>query len=102
MRRLAACLALWSACLLPAGAFAQVPQRALVVPFENVSHDSKIVWIGEAAAILLADNLNVFGYDAITRDERLAAFEQLKVPPNASLTDATIIRIGQLVKAGQV
>ncbi len=87
---------------VPAGAAAQAPQRILVMPFENVTRDSRIFWLTEAAAVLLADNLNTLGVGAITRDERRAAFERLQVPPAAVLTDATVIRIGQLVGASQV
>lgn len=76
--------------------------RILVMPFENVSRDARIVWLGEAASVLVADDLNVLGAPAITRDERREAFERLQVPANASLTDATVIRIGQLVRASQV
>ena len=76
--------------------------RILVMPFENVSRDSRIVWLGEAASVLIADDLNVLGAGAITRDERREAFERLQVPPAASLTNATMIRIGQLVRATQV
>jgi tetratricopeptide (TPR) repeat protein len=81
---------------------AQAPQRILVMPFENVARDSRIFWLTEAAAVLLADNLNVLGANAITREERRAAFESLQVPPAAVLTDATVIRIGQLLGASQV
>ena len=76
--------------------------RILVMPFENVSHDGRIVWLGEAASVLVADDLNALGAPAITRDERREAFERLQVPAAASLTDATVIRIGQLVRASQV
>jgi len=81
---------------------AQSSERILVMPFENVSRDGRIVWLGEASGVLLADNLNAIGLDAITREERRRAFERLQVPPAASLTDATVIRIGQLVGASQV
>ena len=81
---------------------AQSQPRILVMPFENVTRDSRIYWLTEAAAVLLADNLNARGANAITRDERRAAFERLQVPPAAVLTDATVIRIGQLVGASQV
>lgn len=76
--------------------------RVLVMPFENPSREGRIVWLGEAAAVLLADDLNALGGAAITRDERRIAFDRLQVPPAASLTDATVIRIGQLVRASQV
>src|SRR5262249_10930994 len=61
-----------------------------------------IVWMGEAAAVLIADDLNARGTPAISRDERRQAFDKLQVPTAASLSDATIIRIGQIVGASQV
>ena len=78
------------------------PARILVMPFENVTRDARIVWLGEASAVLLADDLNALGARAITREERREAFERLQVPPAATLTDATVIRIGQLVGAAEV
>ncbi|MEQ1728891.1 MAG: tetratricopeptide repeat protein, partial [Vicinamibacterales bacterium] len=78
------------------------PSRILVMPFENPSREGRIVWLGEAASVLLADDLNALGAPAITRDERRIAFDRLQVPPAASLTDATVIRIGLLVRASQV
>jgi tetratricopeptide (TPR) repeat protein len=93
-----------AAALLCAGAAEAQPAvgRILVLPFENVSREGRIVWLGEAASVLLADDLNALGSPAITRDERREAFDRLQVPPAASLTDATVIRIGQLVRASQV
>jgi tetratricopeptide (TPR) repeat protein len=76
--------------------------RVLVMPFDNVKREGRIFWLGEASAVLLADDLNALGVDAITREERRQAFERLQVPPAATLTDATIIRIGQLVGAARV
>ena len=103
MRRPVLALALAACALGAAGTVrAQAPQRILVMPFENVARDSRIFWLTEAAAVLLADNLNALGANAITREERRAAFERLQVPPAAVLTDATVIRIGQLVGAAQV
>ena len=81
---------------------AQTAGRILVMPFENVTRESRIFWLGEATAVLLADDLTALGADAMAREERREAFERLQVPPAASLTDATVIRIGQLVGASQV
>jgi len=78
------------------------PARILVMPFENVTREGRIFWLTEASAVLLADDLNALGASAITRMERQQAFERLQVPPAAVLTDATVIRIGQLVGAAQV
>jgi tetratricopeptide (TPR) repeat protein len=99
--RAAAALALVLAAA-PAVAIAQPSNRILVVPFENVTRDSRIFWLGEAAAVLIADDLNALGSDAIAREERREAFERLQVPQVATLTDATVIRIGQLVGASHV
>jgi tetratricopeptide (TPR) repeat protein/TolB-like protein len=82
-------------------ASAEEPQRILVMPFENVRRDARIFWLGEAAAVLVADDMTALGGNAIAREERLQAFERLQVPPAALLTDASVIRIGQLVGAGQ-
>jgi tetratricopeptide (TPR) repeat protein len=79
-----------------------VGSRILVVPFDNVKREGRIFWLGEASAVLLTDDLNASGADAITRQERQQAFERLQVPPVAALTDATVIRIGQLVGAARV
>jgi tetratricopeptide (TPR) repeat protein len=76
--------------------------RILVVPFETLPHEGRYVWLGEAASVLLADDLNALGAPAITRDERREAFDRLQVPPAATLSDATVIRIGQLVRASRV
>ena len=79
-----------------------VVPRILVMPFENVTREGRLFWLTEASAVLLTDDLNALGAGAITRVERQQAFERLQVPPAAVLTDATVIRIGQLVGASQV
>jgi len=87
---------------LAGSAAAQPVGRILVMPFENVTRDSRIFWLSEASAVVLADDLSALGVDAMAREERREAFDRLQVPPAASLTDATVIRIGQLVGASQV
>jgi tetratricopeptide (TPR) repeat protein len=77
-------------------------RRILVMPFDNVTRDAKIFWLTEAASVVLTDDLNALGANAIPREERIEAFAQLQVPPVASLTDATMIRLGQLVGAAEV
>ena len=73
--------------------------RLLVMPFENVKRDGSIFWLGEASSVLLTDDLNAFGLNAITRPERQQAFERLQLPSSAVLTDATVIRIAR--RAGE-
>jgi tetratricopeptide (TPR) repeat protein/TolB-like protein len=93
-----------AATLAPAPAAAQAGgpgPRIMVMPFENASRESRIFWLGEAVAVLLTDDLTALGANAIVRDERRAAFDRLRVPPASTLTDATVIRIGQLLGAAQ-
>ena len=97
------------AALLASIAFMAVPapaqtpgSRILVVPFDNTQHEPRLHWISEASAVLVADRLNARGLAAITRAERARAFEQLHLPPAASLSRATIIKVGQMVGASEV
>jgi tetratricopeptide (TPR) repeat protein len=59
-------------------------------------------WLGEAAAILLTDELSARGIETLTRDERVAAFERLQLPMSSALTRATMIRVAELVGASAV
>lgn len=76
--------------------------RVLVVPFENTQREPRYHWIGEASAVLLADAFNARGLGAMARGERVRAFEQLRLPLSATLSRATIIRVGQMVGASEV
>ena len=88
--------------IVPARVAAQSSGRMLVMPFDTVKREARVFWLGEAASVLLTDELAARGANPITRAERLQAFERLQVPPAATLTDATIIRIGQLVGADRL
>jgi Tfp pilus assembly protein PilF len=84
-------------------AFAQTAtNRILVVPFDNRANEPRYQWLAEASAVLLADSLRDRGVPALVRTERVAAFEQLHLPPAASLSRATVIKVAQLVGAGEV
>ena len=76
--------------------------RYLVLPFENTSREPRVYWLSEGSAVLLTDDLQALGVPAIVRDDRQRAFERLRVPAVASLSHATVIRLGQVVGAAQV
>lgn len=76
--------------------------RQLVMPFENATREPRFTWLAEGAAVVLTDDLNALGARAISRDDRLRAFDHLRVPAAATLSDATIIRVGQIVGAEQI
>jgi tetratricopeptide (TPR) repeat protein/TolB-like protein len=106
----AAVLPLFAAGYQPSGVaaesrpLAQPPAgtRILVLPFENRQREPRYVWLGEACAILLADELNARGLPAITRAERVRAYDQLRLPVSASLSRATVIKVGQILGASEV
>ncbi len=96
---------IWAAILLIAGsAAAQRPAdgRILVVPFEHAAHDQRLHWLSEASAVLLADELRARGLRAISRDERVRAFDDLHLPLTGTLSRATVIKVGRLVGASDV
>ncbi|MCC6991857.1 MAG: hypothetical protein IT181_22835 [Acidobacteria bacterium] len=74
----------------------------LVVPFELERFDARVAWLGEGAAVGLTEALRDRGVPVISRDDRLAALERLQLPPGASLTRATIIKVAELVGAARV
>ncbi len=76
--------------------------RILVVPFETSARDGRTYWLGEAVALLVADDINARGLGAITRPVRERAYEQLHLPPTAVLSRATVIKVGEIVGAAQV
>ena len=78
------------------------PPRILVVPFETPGRDGRTYWLGEAVALLVADDVNARSLGAITRASRERAYEQLRLPPNAVLSRATVIKVGEIVGAAQV
>ena len=42
--------------------------RILVVPFDNVKREGRIFWLGEASAVLLTDDVNALGGDAVLEE----------------------------------
>lgn len=76
--------------------------RILVIPFENARHEQRLHWLSEASAVLMADELRARGVAAISRDERVRTFDDLHLPLTASLSHATVIKVGRLLGVGEV
>jgi len=74
----------------------------IVVPFGSDGRDPREYWLREASAVIVTDDLVSLGVSAMTRQERLRAFESLRVPAVANLSHATVIRVGQVVGAVRV
>ncbi len=94
-----------AAAAAPTAAQTTSGRRVLVMPFaagvdpQASAGTGAALWLGEAAAILLAESLTSLGVDALTRDERVAAFDRLQLPMASSLTRATMIRVAELIGA---
>jgi tetratricopeptide (TPR) repeat protein len=76
--------------------------RMLIVPFEVADRDPRAVWLGEAAAVLLADALRAMQLPALSRAERVRAFEEANLPTAGRLSLASLVRVGHLVLASDL
>ena len=74
----------------------------LIVPFEVADRDPRAVWLGEAAAVLLGDALRAMQLPALTRAERVRAFEEANLPTAGRLSLASLVRVGHLVLASDL
>jgi tetratricopeptide (TPR) repeat protein len=109
-RQFVAALALCGALTAPSLATAQVTpgSRVLVMPFVAEVEpgapggSGASLWLGEAASVVIAEALTAQGVGALTRDERVAAFERLNLTMSAALTRATMIRVGELIGASEI
>ena len=79
--------------------------RPLVLPF-SVTVEAAVpggegaaFWLGEAAAILLTDELEARGIPALSRLDRVEAFARLQLPLVTTLTRATMLRVAEMVGA---
>jgi tetratricopeptide (TPR) repeat protein/TolB-like protein len=82
--------------------------RVLVMPFAAEvdpgapGGGGAALWLGEAASTLIVEGLATRGVGAMSREERLTAFERLNLPMTSALTRATTIRVGELIDASEV
>lgn len=82
--------------------------RVLVLPFAaDVEPGAPggagaALWLGEAASVVITEGLVAQGVGALTRDERVAAFDRLNITPSTALTRATMIRIAELIGASEI
>jgi tetratricopeptide (TPR) repeat protein len=99
----AACAVLFTATAAAAESTAQTAApETLVMPFGNPGNTLTLQWLGEGSAELLSEFLERYGGLAVPREERLAAFDRLQLPPAAALSHATMIKVGQIVGATEV
>lgn len=90
-------------CLLVlGGARTASAESLLVIPFEQNSGAADLHWVGESFAESLNLRLAVGGHAPLSREERLALFEQFGLPANAPVTHASLLRLGEEADADGV
>jgi tetratricopeptide (TPR) repeat protein len=77
-------------------------ETILVLPFFNQSGTPDIDWIGESIAENIRESLAARNLLVLTREDRLEACRRLAIRPNAVLTHATIIKLGEALDASRV
>jgi tetratricopeptide (TPR) repeat protein/TolB-like protein len=67
----------------------------LVFPFENLSNDRTLDWIGEGISELIIGRLQPEpGVYICAREERITAYDKLGIPETALLSRATALKLG--------
>ena len=74
----------------------------LVLPFFNASDNANIAWIGDSVSETVSEALAKERLMIVERADRLEAYRRLGIRPDANLTRATVIKIGQALDAEQV
>lgn len=74
----------------------------VVLPFFNDSNAQNVDWIGESIAESIRESLASQQVLVLSREDRLEAYKRLSLRPNAVLTHASIIKIGEALDASQV
>lgn len=81
--------------------FTSVAQSAtvLVLRFHNTSRYPDLNWVGESIAETLRTELSGANQIVLDRESRAEAMRRLLIRPDAELTKATLIRLGQALDA---
>src|SRR5579872_1024411 len=74
----------------------------LVLPFFNESKLDNIDWIGESVSETIRESLGTQGVLVLTQEDRLEAYRRLSLRPDATITHASIIKLGEALDASQV
>ncbi len=101
-------LYLRAAFALSAGAIPLFAQNTAVLPFSNVSRESAIKnpanmdWIGESIAETLRAAFTSRGVLTLERDRITEAYQRLNLRERTELTEASILKVGEVLDAEQI
>ncbi len=85
-----------TASLLPAA------DTIAILPLFNYSALPNLDWIGESAAEAIRESLSSEGDLVLKREDRVEVFRRLSIRPNATLTKASVLKVGEALDAGQI
>ena len=74
----------------------------VILPFFNQTKSASLDWIGESIAETVHDALSSEGMLVLDREDRLEAYRRLSLRPNAVLTRASVIKVGDALDAAIV
>jgi tetratricopeptide (TPR) repeat protein len=74
-------------------------QTVVILPFANQSKHAGLHWMSESFPELLEDRLKWPKLNVLGRDERLLAFDRIGIPYSSSLSQASLIKVGQELDA---
>src|SRR5438477_6755050 len=67
----------------------------LVFPFENLSNDRTLDWIGDGISELIIQRLRSEpGAYVFSRDDRVAIYDRVGIPETANISRATALKLG--------
>jgi len=74
-------------------------ETVLVIPFFNQSGSANLDWIGESIAESTREGLASEGLLVLDREDRLEGYRRLGLRSNATLTNASIMKVGEALDA---
>ncbi len=77
-------------------------QSVVILPFANESEKQHLYWLGESFAESLSEELLLKDALIIQRPQRLAAYEELRIPYTGDLSRATMLKIADKLAADYV
>ncbi|HSE41732.1 MAG TPA: tetratricopeptide repeat protein [Acidobacteriota bacterium] len=77
-------------------------QSIVILPFANESEKQHLYWLGEGFAESLSEELLLKDAFIIERRERLAAYDDLRIPYTGDLSRATMLKIADKLAADYV
>jgi tetratricopeptide (TPR) repeat protein/TolB-like protein len=90
--------------MLAVAAAARAETRTILVfPFENLSSDRSLDWLGEGIAELFFERLQFEpGTYVFSREERLSAYEKMGIPETSVLSRATQLKLAWEIGADKI